>query len=577
VYTEYDCDCTLYIALHRRSEKALHEAISVHDRGLCEHDSICNDNYGLLLAAWHWPDGLRILLRASFLRARGPLLGLHGLGSLDGIVSCALSETKLESLHILGEAHPMAYWVTFLNISESLRCKENLDWAETFIRDMRERINTGRMTTILGTPYKGDVSAFPSFHHAPELSVDSMRLLLDAGITYDDEPKHAWGGWGYSYHFGTPLWLHGFQSVAMKDWYSRDWELLELMVIHGARLDWQHPELLTTPAHLISLNLTLGSYYMKNPSSSFLRQVLSRKHLDCCTCACSKDGCLTVACAGSSLTHALTHPRATYDRWCKIPTRQFSILCDVVQADPSTRDQLALAVLRVHAFDELGLTHTCCRRFVGQEDAWTFGIHILEQDPEDLAAFRYSERKDLEALEDLMIKTEHAWADFSGTFLDFLRLVWLPLMRSRDHEFLAESVSHVAQRLSEVGVDMYMPVGTSTWEAETEEDETEFESAEDDLEDKTKWYDPWDSPWNHMRPLERIEFLLDLMAKEHSGHNISEEQILPTDLPNRTKDFASQDTRPQDTRSPRHEIEPLRNRHTLAGNEPNTPRRRQSI
>lgn len=576
MYTEYDCDCTLHIALHRRSEKALHEAISVHDRGLCEHDSICNDTYGLLLVAWYWPDGLRTLLRTSFLRARGPLLGLHNLYSLDGIVSRGLYETTLESLHILGEAHPMAYWLTFCDICKYLH-NGDLDWAETFICDMRERINTGRMTAILGTPYKDEVS-FPSFHHASSLRVNSMRMLSDAGITYDDEPKHAWRGWDDTYHFGTPLWFHGFRSLTSGNLYFHEWGLLELMVIHGARLDWKHPELLTTPAHLISLISAWSSYAMETPTSSFLRQVISCKHLDRCTCACSKDGCLTVACAaGSSVTNAPMRHGYTYEGKCRMLSRQFGILCDVVQADPSTRDLFALAVLRVLAFDELGLTHTCCRRLIGHHDAWRAGIHVLEQDPEDLAAFRYSERKDLEALEDLMIKTEHAWAGFSGTFLDFLRLVWLPLMRSRDHEFLAESVSHVEQRLSEVGVNLYMPVGTSTGEAETEEDENDVESVADGLEDDLERYDPWDSSWKHMRPLGKIELIVDSMAKEEAGYDISEEPILLTELPNGTKDSVSQDTRPQDTRSPQHKIEPLRNRHTSAGNEPNTPKRRQSI
>ncbi|KAJ4991349.1 hypothetical protein SVAN01_03247 [Stagonosporopsis vannaccii] len=241
------------------------------------------------------------------------------------------------------------------------------------------------------------------------------------------------------------------------------------------------------------------------------------------------------------------------------------MVCDVVQTQPSTRDRFALAVLRVLTFDELGLTHTCCKRFIDRSDAWFYGIHVLDQDPDDLAAIEYSESKDLEALEELMTELEHAWVGFSGTFLVFLRLVWLPLMRKNNQELSAESDSQLAQRLSEVGVILDLPVGIKIGTDETGEGDSQG-----DAEDKPEYH----TPWKEKRVWEKIEWFLE---EEEFGYDSSEEPMPPEDLLNRTDNSANLNIRTQNTHFIQHGFELLQDKNAPIGKEQKTPRRRQSI
>ncbi|KAH6615210.1 hypothetical protein C7974DRAFT_61010 [Boeremia exigua] len=407
----------------------------MHNRKLREFCLSEGETWQFYLAARHWPDGLKILLSLSQSHACRLTYKLPGDGLVNRLVSLLVREANWDSLHTLAQTNPRVYWLALNHMCH----KADPGYLHDFLHTMHDQLVSEEATTILEHSESCEETTSPSYFHVPTLNFMSMLLLLEAGFVYGDESMYV--RVGSTSHFGTPSWIHAFQVVLGNYPWSLDWGLLGLMVNHGARLEWEQPELRTTPAHLIGLGLNKRFHKIGKIYSPLLMQALSCEHFDSCSCACSSSGCLPIGCATGGMTST-----GDDDQFC---LSRFMTICDMVDRKPTEIVQFALAVLRVLTFDELGLTHTCCRRFIGRRDAWFEGLHVLKQDPEDIEAIRFSEAKDLEALEALMAELERAWTGFSGTFLSYLKLVWLPLIQDTHDRLSAESENETVQRMGQ--------------------------------------------------------------------------------------------------------------------------------
>jgi hypothetical protein len=75
---------------------------------------------------------------------------------------------------------------------------------------------------------------------------------------------------------------------------------------------------------------------------------------DHCNCLCSKTGC-------SPLTMILKSYPYSYQKWTNVRLTIVDWILKVGDLDPSTKHKVALEALRFILFDEMDLTHTCCK------------------------------------------------------------------------------------------------------------------------------------------------------------------------------------------------------------------------
>jgi hypothetical protein len=228
-----------------------------------------------------------------------------------------------------------------------------------------------------------------------------------------------------------------------------EWDLVEWLVAKGARLDWFHPNLHTTPAHIVASIYAWetqhpagrSSAIMRTSDTTLLERILASNDVDQCVCFFSDGGCRVIACAvkqivdDSSIYKNVEHSDLNF--------HNIFHAIDLNHSKPNTD---ALAIIRTLTFEKLGLTHTCCARLLS---------HNFGQTDEEAQDPHYVESKDIRCLESLMIEFQHSWGEHKGALQEYIENVWEPRMG----EEVGSSYEECIKGLQETGVMLWEPYG----------------------------------------------------------------------------------------------------------------------
>jgi hypothetical protein len=253
---------------------------------------------------------------------------------------------------------------------------------------------------------------------APVVAAESA---WDAGHRGVDQPGHI-PGYGSGY-FGTPLWTAA-TSTWHGGWKEDRWLYPKWLLDHGADPTWSHPEYRTTTAHCVG-RLAVHVKCVKNQlvSLSDVQNLWTMEHTDDCTCYCSREGCLVIACATSKYSMSRWQcdwiNYGSYHRQTIRP--YFYALVDRFRS----ATWISSSILRILTFEELSLTHTCCYQIFDEVQG-----HFTRPTSDEAKVIHKTEQKDLHLLDDLMMEFETGWLGYTKSFAKFTKRVWQPRMRA---------------------------------------------------------------------------------------------------------------------------------------------------
>lgn len=467
------------------------ELVAKPEQSLTSVEDISRYIGGMLALSADWPDGLHLLLRNY---PGGFSVGKYAQNALQ----CAVDWRNHECVDILFAAGAK---ITYLLWKEAVRLY-NSEVVQDVIDLIAEELFQSRSQDF----------KLETLFHPYDLSVDTAMRLYRAGFHEVDVEIDA-NDIGGADGLCTPLWRHS--KAILSCWRSRtkNLEMIKLLrwfVEKGARTDYLHQTVGTAPAHLISATLMFYCF-LREPIPLLLRQenlddfyatVFGFNCRDRCNCACSQRGCYPIASAvkiraWKKHIRGLSERIWRYDHFDRYVT--YGSLEQVEVAWPpilseivafmkpalSQRPQLALAVLRVLTFEELGIRHTCHDAALAREPWSRHPPPVIPE--EEITELHDEDRFLIAQLEDLMIKFEQAWTQHEGAFHDFVFGYWNDRMEEVLDKMEAAGEEEI-RAIEAIGVVLREPFGPVLppgFEREVDEDEEEEEQwTEDEGEER---------------------------------------------------------------------------------------------
>jgi hypothetical protein len=186
---------------------------------------------------------------------------------------------------------------------------------------------------------------------------------------------------------------------------------------------------------------------------------------DYCDCLCSQEGCspLTMILKhfAQYMLRRLQNSSYPYKKWSKYRMTTMDWILETLDLGPPAKHRVGQEALRLLLFDELDLTHTCCR-----PDFRSFRPSIDEEEAQEVV----DEESDLIVqFETLCERAELEWDSSSERFSQFLR------------KFIQENVSHrrYEQRRDEGYAQGLRSIGVQLEEVSDDEDGTIDTSSDD--------------------------------------------------------------------------------------------------
>lgn len=257
--------------------------------------------------------------------------------------------------------------------------------------------------------------------HMKRLNTEVADRLYDAGFR-DIE--------GYNAQGLTPLMSLAFILFRPSESYS---SLLSWFVSKGANIMTLQRDQHSRALHFIAAqfgHFIAGQwlFYPEGLSSRFMRQFIKEisyaiersgglplvlRTTDCCSCACSLSGCtMTVSMMKSYLSCAKT---CKFDRVSPGNAEiRFDLWVSLTAAEPELTAEVVTEILRLILFEELELSHTCCR-------ITSDGVFEAFKDATDRCTIQEEEADIIQHLEDLLKISISRWQDFSGPLSVFIK------------------------------------------------------------------------------------------------------------------------------------------------------------
>jgi hypothetical protein len=415
-----------------------------------------------------WPDGLRLFLSSDISNA---VTNAHEWQSLEYdyfgyVVYSILLLGHHDSLELLSGAGCPVYPFAWFQACE---CRLETEMLSKLVCSMMNRRHSSSVVESRHDTCREPVSflycntayvrefwdvSFSNLYHTRDLSLEAARCLWEAGFKDVDNLS------GFYQEdvdtSATPLWIQARIPFSPETFrFPRfSWGLIEWLVEKGAMLNWVHPSLQTTPAHLIASNYACERQYHEIEASKrigcvngqFVEFLLHVEHVDQCLCYCSDSGCRVLGCAVKSFER---FPPSTSTRQ-RFQEPNLDPVFQAVDLKRLRSAESGLAVIRTLTFDKLGMTHTCCVRLI---------THGCKQTEEELQDISYMESKDINLLESLMVDFEHTWAEHAGTSKEYIETVWKPRMEDEIGHSSKEVDLDTIERIQEIGVNLWEPFG----------------------------------------------------------------------------------------------------------------------
>ena len=440
------------------------------------------------LAALHlaveWPRGMELLLQAGAdvnckdLSGRSPLVYAIEMSLVESIRLLALADCSLldASLQLLLEsavvvelsAHRDGRRVTAAEMVVDLLVDVIVDRRQRLYDLAKSALPVSDLDQLCHDSYRPDDSA-SQLHSALQGHGITVPLALDLGR----DRGTVFHQIGQSSRVAERLWKAGFRNIDGRDPFGRT-PLMSLRHYRrptgeiGSMLDYvawlvekgadfyakrdlifqsEARFLSTTALHFVAYDL--GSFFelltwiqLRNwaeenrskSSKEMLQRILMDNDSDACMCACSISGCTTFV----VFTKGYMGYRFTEYRYTEVS------IVDLWPIVKDFCDPLKISeFVRIMTFEELGLTHTCCCKYLHGE-GWKI------KDKVEIDEIRDEEAEDLQKLEELLEEFEVKRKELDIPFEDFIKQYWAPRMK----EVLEEGTLDEAA-LREIGVEVY--------------------------------------------------------------------------------------------------------------------------
>ena len=164
-------------------------------------------------------------------------------------------------------------------------------------------------------------------------------------------------------------------------------------------------------------------------SKEMLQRILLDNDSDPCMCACSISGCTTFTVFTKGYIRYCSTEVSLVDLWPFVKD-----FCDPLKISE---------FLRIMTFEELDITHTCCRKYAGE-------IFWRIKDKVEIDEIRDEEAEDLQKLEELLEEFESKMKELGIPFEDFIKEYWQPRMNEVRNEGTLDE-----DALREIGVEVY--------------------------------------------------------------------------------------------------------------------------
>jgi hypothetical protein len=267
----------------------------------------------------------------------------------------------------------------------------------------------------------------PLLYHTSDLCVEGADCAWSLGHRGLEE---IWHYEHYSSLSGTALWIASIQgSLETAVW----------LLNHGADPTWNHPTLLTMPAHIVTRRAFSGSAWFKkhieDGGQSYygfpeveLRRILFEDGLltqdlqDRCICHCSVAGCRPVSRAIFALARRNSLKGKKVTQW-----RYHFNISDVFSSIDHAIDNnwIVPSIVRAMTFEGLLLTHTCCHWVLDK-----FQGRLSRPSPEETEVVLENKRSEIDQLEDLVAEFEASWDGYEGSFEKYIWHIWRPRMQA---------------------------------------------------------------------------------------------------------------------------------------------------
>jgi hypothetical protein len=221
-----------------------------------------------------WPEGLRLFLSSDISNAVTDTHEWQGFeyDKFSHIIRSIISVNQPDSLEILfGAGWPVYPFAWF----EACRHHWKTELLRTLLCSMMNWRHSSSVVDLrhdaylvpLGNWYVDcmyvrelwDLS-FSNLYHTRHLSLEAARCLWEAGFQDVDNLSGF-----YMKDLDTPVTPLWIQARSLSSEFSRDrvfrWGLIKWLVEKGAMLNWVHPSLQMTPAHLIASNYAWERQY----------------------------------------------------------------------------------------------------------------------------------------------------------------------------------------------------------------------------------------------------------------------------------------------------------------------------
>ncbi|KAF2117923.1 hypothetical protein BDV96DRAFT_685560 [Lophiotrema nucula] len=270
----------------------------------------------------------------------------------------------------------------------------------------------------------------------------------------------------------TPAWAHATWTDSVNSIAELS-QLLSWFEEKGANLYWIHPDFLATPIHVFvrrwtDVTMRPLSRHGKIDSGvedSFTAKAILSDTRDQCSCHCSNGGCLPTTCVMQEIMDMSQESVWRPWRWEIIlqsiqellqrASALLSRICRAVDARDETDTHLHHAIIRALTFQQLHLTHTCCRYVAREVKRW--GDHegwhepLKRPDSGEIQELHDIESNQIELLEHLISQFEPEWNEYSGTFYDFIKTVWKPYVEEELDRYYGNNEDE-ARRFRQLGV-----------------------------------------------------------------------------------------------------------------------------
>ena len=196
---------------------------------------------------------------------------------------------------------------------------------------------------------------------------------------------------------------------------------------------------------LFSIYATLNLQSLDSNSISQLSDILSDTVRDACRCACSAGGCLAFTMMAKFPVRGLSDNldvRIARVRMALVRCTHF--VAELLEIEETKMAWLRAEIFRINCFEELQLTHTCCKMsyHCGEEVIAEFG------DEEDREEIREEQEEEVEKLESLVLEFEDKYQELGIPFVNFMDGYWCKRME----EVLREGVPVDREQLLQIGV-----------------------------------------------------------------------------------------------------------------------------